>query len=83
MVHRPERLSEIFCAMTDSGIEPKRLRFVSHSADKAPSLVLIEGRRGGNRGLSVEKPLVLTDADGNDSLEVQKIYNRGKFAPKD
>lgn len=83
MVHRPERLSEIFCAMTGAGIEPKRLRFVSHSADKAPSLVLLEGRRGGSRGLTVEKPLFMTDSSGGDSLEVRKIYHRGEFAPQD
>lgn len=82
MVHRPERLSEIFCAMTEAGIEPKRLRMVSHRADKAPSLVLIEGKRGGKKGLKIEAPLVLTDVDGNDSEEVQRIYKRGAYAPK-
>ena len=81
LVHRPERLSEIFCAMTDAGIEPKRLRLVSHSALKAPSLVLIEGKRGGKKGLKIEAPLILTDSDGNDSLEMQRIYKRGAYAP--
>lgn len=77
MVHRPERLSEIFCTMTEFGIEPKRLRTVTHRADKAPSLVLIEGRRGGKRGLSIERPLILTEVDGSDSEEVRRIYHRG------
>lgn len=77
MVHRPERLSEIFCAMTEAGIEPKRLRMVCHSAERAPSLVLIEGRRGGNKGLKIESPLILTGADGRDSEEILRIYHRG------
>lgn len=81
LVHRPERLSELFCAMTEAGIEPKRLRMVSHSAEKAPSLVLVEGKRGGSPGLTVEPSLVLTDEKGGDSLEVRKIYRRGEFAP--
>lgn len=81
LVHRPERLSEIFCAMTDAGIEPKRLRMVSYSSDKAPNLVLIEGRRGGKKGLKIEAPLFLTDGYGNDSDEVQRIYKRGAYAP--
>ena len=81
LVHRPERLSEIFCAMTEAGIEPKRLRMVSHSAGKAPSLVLIEGKRGGKKGLKIEAPLILTSADGSDSDEVKKIYKRGAYAP--
>lgn len=81
LVHRPERLSEVFCAMTEAGIEPKRLRMVSHSALKAPSLVLIEGKRGGRKGLKIEAPLILTNADGSDSDEVQRIYKRGAYAP--
>jgi len=83
LVHRPERLSEVLCAMTDAGIEPKRLRMVSYSALKAPNLVLIEGKRGGGKGLKIEAPLVLTNADGSDSDEVQKIYKRGAYAPNE
>lgn len=82
LVHRPERLSEIFCAMVEAGIEPKRLRMVSHSTEKAPSLILIEGKRGGKKGLKIEAPLALTDGDGNDSLEAQRIYKRGAYAPE-
>ena len=81
LVHRPERLSEILCAMTEAGIEPKRLRMVAYSAFKAPSLVLVEGKRGGKKGIIIEAPLILTDSDGSDSYEVQRIYKRGAFAP--
>ena len=76
LVHRPERLSAVFCAMTAQGIEPKRLRFVQHRAESAPSLALIEGRRGGKPGLRVEAPLILCGADGADSEEVRGIYHR-------
>lgn len=76
LVHRPERLSEIFCTMTVCGIEPKRLRLVQYRAGAAPNLALIEGRRGGKPSLSVEPPLVLTDGEGNDSAEVREIYHR-------
>ena len=76
LVHKPERLSETFCAMTAVGIEPKRLRLVSHRQGAAPSLVLIEGRRGGKPGLKIEPPLILTAPDGSDSEEVKRIYHR-------
>jgi tRNA1(Val) A37 N6-methylase TrmN6 len=82
MVHRPERLSEAFCAMTAAGIEPKRLRLVQYAGGKAPSLALIAGRRGGAPGLKISAPLILTDSDGNDSTEAQRIYRRGAFAPE-
>ena len=75
VVHRPERLSELLCAMTGCGLEPKRLRLVSPRADRAPSLVLVEGRRGGKPGLTIEPPLVLQDETGADSAEIQRIYH--------
>ena len=75
VVHRPERLSQLFCAMSARGIEPKRLRLVEHTAGSAPSLALVEGRRGGAGGLIIEPPLVLKAQDGGDSPEIKRIYH--------
>lgn len=75
-VHKPERLSELFCAMSASGIEPKRLRLVCHTHNSAPNLVLVEGRRGGNPGLKIEPALVLRNPDGTETDEILKIYHR-------
>lgn len=76
LVHKPERLSELFCCMTKHAIEPKRLRMVCHRSDSAPSLVLVEGRRGGKPGLRVEPSLILHNADGSETGEVKRIYHR-------
>ena len=76
LVHKPERLSEIFCTMTKYSLEPKRLREVQYRIGKAPSLVLIEGRRGGRKGLVIESPLILTNEDGTETKEVLEIYRR-------
>ena len=76
LVHRPQRLSEIFAALSESGFEPKRMRFVQHMAKSPPSLVLIESRRGGNPSLTIEAPLILANDDGSDSAEVCRIYRR-------
>jgi len=75
LVHRPERLSEIFCAMTKAGIEPKRLRLVSARAQSPPSFALIEGRRGGKPGLAIEPLLVMHDEEGNFTQEMKRIYH--------
>ena len=75
-VHKPERLSELFCAMSASGIEPKRLRLVCYTQNSAPNLVLVEGRRGGNPGLKIESALVLRNPDGTETDEILKIYHR-------
>ena len=79
LVHRPDRLPEVFTSMQKAGIEPKRLRMVSHFATSVPSLVLVEGRRGGNPGLTVEPLLVLKNPDGSDSDEIERIYHRGRY----
>ena len=75
-VHRPERLSEVFDTMKRHGIEPKRLRLVAHTADSVPSLILIEGRRGGKTGLKIEPLLILKNSDGTDTDEIRRIYHR-------
>ena len=76
LVHRPERLSELMVTLTACALEPKRLRFVCARSDSAPSLVLLEARRGGQPGLRIEPPLLLTDPDGRESPELCRIYRR-------
>jgi len=76
IVHRPERLAELFAAMQSAGIEPKRLRPVTLTAGAKPSLILVEGKRGANPGLVFEPSLILQDAAGNESEELRQIYHR-------
>lgn len=76
LVHKPERLAEIICALTQNGLEPKRLRFVQYKSGAAPNLILIESRRGGNPSLKIESPLILTDDNGRDTAEIKRIYHR-------
>ena len=75
-VHRPERLSELFVCLSSSGLEPKRLRLVCRDADAAPSLVLVEARRGGKPGLTIEPALLLQNLDGTESEEYRRIYHQ-------
>ena len=75
-VYKPERIVELFSAMRKYGIEPKRLRVVAHTADAVPSLILVEGRRGGKAGLKMEPMLLLKNPDGSDTDEIKKIYHR-------
>jgi len=76
LVYRPERLCDLLEAMRQSGIEPKRLRFVQNTPASAPSLLLCEGRRGGRPGLRLEPPLTLKNAQGGDSDELRAVYFR-------
>lgn len=74
MIHRPFRLPDIMELMNECGIEPKKMRFVHPYVDREPSMVLIEGVRGGNRRLTVEKPLVIYDGPGEYSEEIKRDY---------
>ena len=77
MVHKVERLVDIIDYMRKYKIEPKRLRFVHQTSEKAPSAVLIECRKGGSSdGLVVEPPLIVNNEDGTFTDEYLKIYNK-------
>ena len=78
LVYRPERLAALLPAAVTHGLEPKRLRMVQPPARSAPSLVLLECRRGGKPGLSVEPPLLLRLEDGGESHDVRRAYFRDK-----
>ena len=73
IVHRPERLLEIFDLFRKNSIEPKRIRFVYEKASKASTLVLIEGQKNGRPGLKIEKPLILYNEDGSMTGEYEKL----------
>ncbi len=78
LVYRPEQLAALMTAAAAHGLEPKRLRLVQHTAQSTPSLVLLECRRGGKPGLSVEPPLLLRLPDGGESPDVRRAYFRDK-----
>jgi tRNA1Val (adenine37-N6)-methyltransferase len=74
MVHRPFRLSEICCCMTQFKIEPKRMQLVYPFVDKEPNMVLMEGIRGGKSSMTVEKPLIVYKEPGVYMDEIYDIY---------
>jgi Predicted O-methyltransferase len=76
IVYKPERLVELFACMCEHGIEPKRMRVVSHEPGAVPSLVLVEGRRGGRPGMKLEPGLYLCNPDGTETDEIKTIYHR-------
>ena len=78
MVHRPFRLAEIIVLMTKYKLEPKRMQLVHSYIDKEPSMVLIEGRLGGNSRMSIEKPLIIYEKQGQYTQEIFDIYGMSK-----
>lgn len=77
MVHRPERLSDIFCALRENKIIPKNIRFVYSKYDSCEAkLVLIKAVKNGGDFLRIEKPLFIYQDDGEYTEEIRKIYEK-------
>lgn len=70
------RLSEAFCALSNSKLEPKRLRLVASTPEKPPYLALIEAKKGAAPGLLLEKQLTVANSDGSYTEEADRIYHR-------
>ena len=74
LVHRPERLGEIFACASRVNMEPKRLCLLRHKPDSPISLVLVQFRKGAKPGLIWEE-LCLHQADGSISQDYRKLYH--------
>ncbi len=76
LVHRPERLAEIFALAAARRLEPKVLRLVRHRAGGKVSLVLVQCRKGARPGLRWEE-LALFGPDGQPTADHRRIYHTG------
>ncbi len=81
VVYRPDRLIDLVAAMRDEGLEPKRMTFVHADADSEPSMVLIEGKRGGKSGLLLTKPLIIYKDKNHKEYgeDMEYIMENGSF----
>ena len=76
MVHRPERICDIMELLRKYKLEPKSMRMVYPSPDKAPSMVLIRSVKNAKPFLKAEPPLFIFNSAGNYTDEIDSIYNR-------
>jgi tRNA1(Val) A37 N6-methylase TrmN6 len=76
MIHRPERLADIFTLMRKYKIEPKRVKMIHPKIGKAPNIVLVEGQRDGGAYLKWDEPLYVYDSNGKYTKEINEIYGR-------
>lgn len=76
MIHRADRLADVFFAMRTAGIEPKKIRFVQSKPRSKPHLILIMGSRNGGVELKFDDPLIIYEEDGTYTKDVLEIYGR-------
>ena len=80
-VYRPDRLESLFTALKDARLAPKRMILVHDHPKAAPSMVLVEAKKGAGEGLVILPPLMLHDRVGETALSAraQEIYDNGSF----
>lgn len=54
LCHRPERLTDVLCALRGHHLEPKRVKLAAHSPAHPPALLLVEGVKQGRPGVVIE-----------------------------
>ena len=79
MVHRTERLDEIFLCLKEHKLSPKRIQFIyTKTTSDDALLVLIEAKKNRNQGLKVLKPIYCYEENGEYTEVVKKIFNFNK-----
>ena len=74
LVHRPERLAELFSCACNHSLEPKRLLLLKHRKEDPVSLVLVQCRKGGKPGLIWEENH-LWNEDGSPTQYYKNLYH--------
>lgn len=79
MVHRPQRLAEIFEEMQRVRIEPKGMQLVHPYIDKEPTQVLVEGVYQGGREMRIKPPLITYEAPGVYTRQMLEVYGQDGY----
>ena len=74
LIHRADRIVDIFYHMRLNHIEPKSMRLIYPKRGKNANLVLVEGAKNGKPQLTVEESLIIYGEDGKYTDELLRIY---------
>lgn len=74
LVHRPERLTDIIILMKKYKIEPKRMQLVHPKKDKAANMVLMEGTKAAQPGITCLEPIIVYGENNIYTEEFERIY---------
>lgn len=73
IVHRPERMTEIFSLSEKYGLIPKRMQIVYPRIEKQPNMFLLECVKGASNGIKIERPLII-HTDNGYHHEIKRIF---------
>lgn len=74
IVHRPERLVDIFLEMRSNNIEPKKIQYVYPRVGSDANIVLVEGVKNGKPGLKLLPPIFTHNSDGSYTEQVNRMF---------
>jgi tRNA1Val (adenine37-N6)-methyltransferase len=70
LIYAAVRCADLFFALRQARLEPKRMRLVHSFADAEAALLLVESVKAGRPGLTVERPLIIYRGKKEYSAEV-------------
>jgi tRNA1Val (adenine37-N6)-methyltransferase len=73
-VYTAERIVELLSQMRMEGVEPKFMRSIHSQLDTEAKLILVVGVKGARPGIRLGPPLIIYDANGEYSKEVQGMF---------
>ena len=76
LVHRPDRLVDIFAALRSADLEPKEMQLVCPHPGEPANIVLINAVKGGGPELRMLPELAVHTQDGGYTQEILRIYER-------
>lgn len=76
LVHRPDRLADIFSALRDAGLEPKEMQPVVPSEGQAANIILIHAVKGAGPELKMMPQIAVHTQDGGYTDDIMRIYER-------
>lgn len=74
IVHRPERLLDILEGMKKYNIEPKKIQFIYPKTNMEANILLVEGKKNGNKGLKILPPIYTHLENGEYTEQIKKYF---------
>lgn len=74
IVHRSERLLDILESMKKYNIEPKKIQFIYPKTNMEANILLVEGKKNGNKGLKILPPIYTHLENGEYTEQIKKYF---------
>ena len=76
LIHRPDRLADIFTSLRAADLEPKEMQMVLPHPGEPANLVLIHAVKGAGPQLKMLPEITVHNADGSYTESILRIYER-------